>query len=1621
MRFPSKFSTSPNPSIIAQLLSLLLHCKLSRAAGMAMASLVMLSTSAGAEVIESTLAKYTYNAVSEGETQRLIITSKVANLKISSHKTKSASASSCCAAAFPIFDYTHKDSRTIITLKRAGTNYALTVNTHEDNVVEHDERFELEVSVSDGNNTEIRTFEMKILNDDRATISVSDAVTLEGGALVFTATLDKALPSSVTVTPTFTHGTATAGDYTANTSPITFSGTKGEKKTFRVSTTQDKESEGTEQLTVGLNVSSNTPPYNYDGDGGAIAVNSGTGTIYNRDGVAVSITGPTYTVGPHPFDVTITFSESVKGFEQSDVTVSNGRVTAFSGSGANYTATIWPSASGTVTVNIPEYAATSVRGLILKKYNWAAQFSVTADLDPPSVAIYGPTAIQTGGFSVGIIFSEPVGMYGNPFNKDDVSVSNGSVTSFSGSESQYAVTILPWASGTVTVDVAENATRDAGGNGNTAATQYSVQVDLPPTPRITGPTDVQNGPFDITITFSEAVTGFDPSDMTVGNGTVTKFLNVEVSQRPLWLQSLELLTPGPRASYTATITPTATGTVTVDVPANVAEDNNENGNTAASQYSVTADLDAPTVRIRRPTDGRNSVFDVTITFSESVTGFEKSDVTVGNGTITAFSGSGASYTATIKPTATGTVTVDVPANVATDAAGNGNTAASQFSVLADLTRPTVTITGPTDAQNSAFDVTITFSENVTGFEQSDVTVGNGTITAFSGSGAPHDGEQQLLGPFFSGSGASFTATIEPAATGTVTVDVAANVAEDYNQNGNTAASQFSVQADLDAPTVSITGPTDTQKGPFDVTITFSETITGFEQSDVTVGNGTITAFSGSGASFTATIKPTATGTVTVDVPANIANDAAGNRNRAASLFSVTARITAPKALDSDKPTVSITGPTDTQKGPFDVTITFSESVTGFEQNDITVSNGTVTAFSGSGARYTATIEPTDTGTVTVDVPANIATDGAKNGNTAASQFSVQADLDEPTVSIAGPTAPQTGPFDVTFTFSEAVTGFGLNDVTTGNGAVTAFSGSGASYTATIRPAATVAAGKPTVPANVATKRIATLNVPANIATDAAGKPTATIDVPANVATDVAGNGNLPARPFAVPVSITRPTDTPGNPDTNTPPADSNRPTVTIAGPTDTQTEPFGVTITFSESVTGFELNDVTTGNGAVTAFSGSGASYTATITPQADGIVTVNVSADAATNSAGQSNEAARQFSVQVDSDHLTEEEETITRPKVTITGPTNTQTGPFDVEITFSEDVTGFEQNEVMVSNGIVTAFSGTGATYTATITPQANGLVTVDIPSDVVTNSEGNGNDPAEKFFIVMAVLMRPTVVITGPTDTQTGPFDVEITSSEPLSGFELNDITVGNGTVTAFSRAGTSHTATIVPAASGTVTVDVPANVAKGYADTGNEAARQFSVQADLDAPTVVITGPTNTQTGPFDVTITFSEAVTGFEQRDVTIGNGTATAFSGSGSSYTATITPAASGTVTVNVPANAANDDTGRGNEAASQFSVQVQADIDAPTVVITGPTNTQTGPFDVTITFSENVTGFEQRDVTIGNGTATAFSGSGNSYTTTITPAATGTVTVDISRQTSQMTAQATTTRQPASFPCKQT
>ena len=1005
----------------------------------------------------------------------------------------------------------------------------------------------------------------------------------------------------------------------------------------------------------------------------------------------------------------------------------------------------------------------------------------------PTVSLSSPVTSPTNDFTITATFSEPV----TSFDASDFTISNGTagaVTSVS--TTVYTSLITPTADGEVTVDVNAGGAQDAGGVDNTAATQFSITADLTSPTVIISSTaaDPINEAFTATFTFSEAVTGFALGDITVGNGAASNFVSTSATV------------------YTALITPTTDGAVTVDVADNVAQDAATNGNTAATQFSIAADLTSPTVVITStaadPIDG---AFTTTFTFSEAVTGFALGDISVGNGAASNFvSTSTTAYTALITPTTAGLVTVDVAANVADDAATNGNAIATQFSITADLTSPTVVISSTAaDPIKGAFTTTFTFSEAVTGFAIGDITMGNGTASAFNATSVT-----------------VYTALMTPTTDGAVTVNVAANVAQDAATNGNTAATQFSITADLTSPTVTITSAAaDPINRAFTTTFTFSEAVTGFALGDITVGNGTASNFASTSTTvYTALITPTTDGAVTVNVASNVAQDAATNRNTAATQFSITA--------DLILPTVTITSTAANPiNGAFLTTVTFSEAVTGFVIGDITVGNGTASNFvSTSTTVYTALVTPTTDGAVTVSVAANVAQDVATNGNTAATQFSITADLTSPTVTITSVAAdPINGGFTTTFTFSESVTGFALEDITVSNGTASAFNVTSTTvYTALVTPT-----------------------------TDGA----VTVNVAANVAQDAATNGNTAATQFSITADLTPPTVT-----------------ITSAA-ADPINGAFTTTFTFNEAVTGFAIGDITMGNGTASVFNAiSTTVYTALVTPATDGVVTVNVAGNVAQDAATNRNTAATQFSITAD----------LILPTVTITSTAaNPINGAFLTTVTFSEAVTGFVIGDITVGNGTASNFVSTSTTvYTALVTPTTDGAVTVSVAANVAQDVAMNGNTAATQFSIT-ADLTSPTVTITSAAaDPINGAFITTFTFSEAVTGFAIGDITVGNGTVSNYTSTSQAvYSATISPTADGAVTVAVSANLAYDGANNGNTSSNTFGLTFDATPPTVAVQGvPVELNDfDPFTITYVFSEPIVGFTGSDLGLTNATITDF------------------------------------------------------------------------------------------------------------------------------------------------
>ena len=237
----------------------------------------------------------------------------------------------------------------------------------------------------------------------------------------------------------------------------------------------------------------------------------------------------------------------------------------------------------------------------------------------------------------------------------------------------------------------------------------------------------------IVLTFSENVdvSTIDGSGYTLSAGTVTANTDPAGTTNTITLTTSGLT----GTSATPTVTYGATAGTTVDAAANEVAD---------GVAAVASDGVAPTVTLTSTATSptKTSPIPMTATFSESVTGFDSSDVVVGNGTAGTVSGSGTTYTFDLTPTGQGTVTVDIAGSAAQDTASNNNTAATQFSITYDSiapSTPTVTLLDPiNNANKTAVTLRIVGESGIT-YNYS-IDDSNGGTAAVTGTGALTNGD-----------------------------------------------------------------------------------------------------------------------------------------------------------------------------------------------------------------------------------------------------------------------------------------------------------------------------------------------------------------------------------------------------------------------------------------------------------------------------------------------------------------------------------------------------------------------------------------------------------------------------------------------------------------------------------------------------------------------------------------------------------------------------------------------------------------------------------------------------------------------------------------------------------------
>ncbi len=181
--------------------------------------------------------------------------------------------------------------------------------------------------------------------------------------------------------------------------------------------------------------------------------------------------------------------------------------------------------------------------------------------------------------------------------------------------------------------------------------------------------------------------------------------------------------------------------------------------------------------------------------------------------------------------------------------------------------------------------------------------------------------------------------------------------------------------------------------------------------------------------------------------------------------------------------------------------------------------------------------------------------------------------------------------------------------------------------------------------------------------------------------------------------------------------------------------------------------------------------------------------------------------------------------PAVVLSTEASTVSGAFQVTARFTRPVTGLTLSRFVVTNGVASAFTGSGATYRCTVTPAEAGEVTVRLPENAAFDGRGQGNLTSNTLPVVYrapAVAPRITRFTATPQTVLLGEGSLLAWTVEdggaPLTALEIdpfvgsvlgeNEFPVQPGGTTAYTL--TAENEAGVATASVTVTVDQSAPI-------------------------------------------------------------------------------------------------------------------------------------------------------------------------------------------------------------------
>jgi hypothetical protein len=1208
--------------------------------------------------------------------------------------------------------------------------------------------------------------------------------------------------------------------------------------------------------------------------------------------------------------ITFTFSEAPVGFDANDIAVTGGGLTGFAAT-ANplvYTAIFTPVAGqaagvGTIAVTAGSYLdAAGNSGLA------AAVTPISYATVAPGLAITSNVAALKIGETATINFKFSTAPVGFAFG--DIVVAGGALGPLTATADPlvFSAVFTPsagLAGGNAAISVASGLFTDAQLNAGVGGSMTPISIDtLAPTLSITSSVNAVNGAGTalITFTFSEAPAVFSQGDVTASNGSLS---NLTATANPL--------------VYTALFTPAANvaaGNAVITVAAGAFTDLAGNGGPLFASPGIAVDTVAPLLAgssVLFSADTGSSATDlITRTAAQSIAGTLSGGVLAVGDVVEVSFNNGANWTtATSSVGGTGWVlsgqTLTGPGTLqvrVSDASGNHGTVSSHAYTL-DTTAPTVVVSSDVASLRAgqAATISFTFSEAPAGFVVGDLIASGGSLSGFTSTANPLV-YTVLLTP-------------TPGINGSASVTLGNNLYTDIAGNSGGGGVSPSISVDTLAPTLQISSSATALKAgeTATITFTFSDAPLGFALGDISAAGGTLSGLA-AGADpkvYTATFTPTA-GTAgasaVISVAAGLYTDMAGNAGAIANSAAIAIDTLAPAttgltvafsadhgASNSDLVTNAAT---QILSGTLSAPLAVGETV------QVSLDNGAhwLDAAGSPGGSVWALPPQLLSGGGTLQVRV---ADAAGNTGPAISAAYV-LDLVAPTMTVTSSAAAVKAGESVTltFTFSEAPSGFTQADLVPVNGSLSGF-----------------AVG--------ADPRVYTVLLTPDAGLSGAA---ARVTLAPGMYTDVAGNAGAGLASSLITV-------------------DTAPPALQIASSAANLRigEQATITFTFSEAPLGFAFGDVSVSGGVLSGFglTANPLVYTAIFTPTqgvSGGSASITVAGGSYLDAAGNAGLAAAVAPISFSTLAPTTGGATVTFSSDTGVSSTDLVTnfalqnisGTVNANLAFGEIV------EVSFDNGAnwSTAVSAPGAAAWSLAPLVLAGSGSLQVR---VTDAAGNHGAATTKVFTIdtgapsVAIASSATTLKAGDSATLTFTF------SEAPQGFIAGDLVVTGGAISGFTVTADArvYTAVFTPTSgySGSSSVTLPAGAYSDIAGNAGAGLAAPAISVDAQAPTLIITSssPALKSGDTALISFTFSEAPLGFAVGDVSVSGGSLSGFTATANPlvYTAVLTPAAgvgAGNAVVSVAPNVYGD--AAGNSGGAGAAPAISIDTLAPAAVASG-------------------------------------------------------------------------------------